>query len=198
MNNIKFVKWIVSGVIAVLAVACLFYLIITLRGCKNMVETVTAPFEKKEDRTWIDPGTGLPTPIVKPVVKQRWFGQDDEPRLEIVIPPSDDTTKLRIPGGEEVYAQSSGDSAVNIKVTKINPAIVRLRPSLHVCAVYNFKTVGFGIKVRALEIWRFGAAGYFVNNIGFGAGVDLRLISNVSIDAVRFLDGFGCGVSLKL
>jgi hypothetical protein len=34
--------------------------------------------------------------------------------------------------------------------------------------------------------------------MGFGAGVDLRLISNISVDVVRFLDGFGCGVSLKL
>jgi len=196
MNNFKFVKWIVSGVIAVLAVICLFYLVITLRGCKNMIKDVTKPIEEIADQNWIDPGTLLPTPEVKPIVKQRWFGQDDEPRLEITIPPSDDTVKLRIPGGEAVYAQ--GGDSLKIKVVKINPALIRLKPSLHVCAVYNFKTVGFGIKVRALEIWRFGITGCFVNNMGFGAGVDLRLISNISVDVVRFLDGFGCGVSLKL
>jgi len=196
MNNFKFVKWIVSGVIAVLAIVCLFYLVITLRGCKHMVEDVTKPFEKKADQSFINPETGEPVQPVKSVIKQRWIGQDDEPRLEITIPPSEDTTKLWIPGGEKVYVIAGEDSA--IKVVKINPALIRLKPSLHVCAIYNFKTVGFGIKIRALEIWRFGIAGYFVDNMGFGAGVDLRLISNVSIDAVRFLDGFGCGMSLRL
>jgi hypothetical protein len=198
MNTVKWIKWIVMAVIGIIALVCIFYLAVLLRGCGKTIKAVKGigqTIEQVEDRTWAKPENPEAAKPVKPIIKQRIIGQDGKPRLEIIVPPSKDTTKLLIPGGEEVYVKPE---SANVIVTLTRPALIRIAPTLHFTAVSDFKTIGFGLKLRVIEIWRFGACGYYVNGMGPGAGIDLRIISNLSIDAIQFINQRAMGISIKL
>lgn len=195
MNTVKWIKWIVMAVVGVIALVCVFYLAVLLRGCHQTAKSIGQSIEQVEDRVWAKPENPEAAQPVKPIIKQRLIGQDGKPRLEIIVPPSKDTTKLLVPGGEEVYVKPE---SANVIVTKIQPALIRISPTLHFTVVSDFKAIGYGLKLRVIEIWRFGACGYYVNGMGPGAGIDLRLISNLSVDAIQFINQRAVGVSIKL
>ncbi len=195
MNAIKWIKRAVAVVIVIIVVVCLFYLAVLLRGCRQAAKSVGQTIEQVEDKVWAKPENPEAAKPVKAVIKQKLVGQDGKPRLEIIVPPSQDTTKLLVPGGEEVYVKPE---SANVTVTKIRPALIRLSPTLHFCVASDFKTFGYGLKIRVIEVWQFGAGGYYINGLGPGVGVDLKIISNLSIDAIQFINSRAVGVSVKL
>lgn len=186
MKAKKVLKLVFGGLLAVLAIAVLWYLVIAARGCQKAVQEVTKTVEGKADAAFGE--------RVKAKTKFRLFGQEIEPRVEITIPPQKDTVKIRVPGGKEVYGLPQG---AEISVTKIPPALIRLKPSVHACVLTDLKGIDGGIKLRLLEVWRFGACGYLAT-CGIGAGADLRIVSNVSVGAARFLDRWRLEASVKL
>ncbi len=195
MTATKWIKWVVMVVITIIVIVCLFYLAVLLRGCHKVARSIGQSIEQVEDRVWAKPENPEAAKPVKAIVKQRLIGQDGKPRLEILVPPSQDTTKLLVPGGEEVYVKPE---SAHVIVTKIRPALIRISPTLHFCVVSDFKTLGYGLKLRVIEIWRFGACGYYVNGMGPGVGVDFRIISNLSLDAMQFINCRAMGISVKL
>ena len=198
MNTSKWIKWSVMAVVGIIALVCIFYLAVLLRGCGKTIKAVKSigqTIEQVEDRAWAKPENPEAAKPVKAIIKQRLIGQDGKPRLEIIIPPSKDTTKLLVPGGEEVYVKPE---SANVIVTLTRPALIRISPTLHFTAVSDFKTIGFGFKLRIIEVWRFGVCGYYVNSMGPGAGIDLRIISNLSVDAIQFINQRAVGISIKL
>lgn len=172
--------------IAIIALVVIWYVIQGIRGCQKVIEEITTTVEEKEDKEW-----GKPREME---IKRRLFGQDKKPRLEITIPPYKDTIRLRIPGGEMVYGLPED---AQLHVVKYPPAFIRMKPSFHLSGLTDFSEVYFGVKIRVLEIWRFGLCGY-IATCGPGIGCDFQLISNVSIGMARTLDGWYGELSIKL
>lgn len=187
MKLIRRIFW-VAGIIVIIALAG--YLIITIRGCQDkVIESITPGRRASVGRE--DPLWGKPREMR---IKQSLIGRGDKPIIEIVIPPSDDSTRLRIPGGETVYGFPEDGK---IQITKYQPPVIRLRPTFHLTGLTDFSGVFYGLKVRVVEVWRFGLCGY-IATCGPGVGGDFRVISNISIGGVRTLNKWFVEVSVKL
>jgi len=177
----------ISGVAAAIgAFVLIFILIQGIRSCQKTVEEIVSPGLKQEDPVW-----GKPKAME---TKPKLFGGSEESWLEVIIPPSEDTIRLRIPEGEEVYGLPEN---AEFKVIKHPKPIIRVKPSFHLIGATDFSKIYFGIKIRAVEIWRFGICGY-VTTGGPGIGCDFHLVSNVSIGAFRTLNKWCGEVSVKL
>jgi len=182
-NKLKILEKIIFGIIAI---AVLYYLVMIIRGCERAIDEITTTVEEREDRTW-----GEPKPMQ---IRRRIVGQDALSRLEITIPPCLDTVRLRIPGGEEVFGLPE---TAQMQVVKIPPAIIRLHPSFHICGLTDFLRFGVGLKVRLVEVWRFGACGY-ITTVGPGIGIDFQVISNISVGTMRGMTKWYAEVSIKI
>ncbi|MGB3341321.1 MAG: hypothetical protein WBB37_07565 [bacterium] len=187
MKLISKIFW-VAGVIVIILLA--WYMLGAIRGCQDKVSEIISPGRRasvgREDPLW-----GKPREME---IKQPLVGTEEKPTIEIVIPPSDDTTRLRIPGGETVYGLPAD---ANIQITKYQPPVIRLRPTFHITGLTDFSQIYFGLKIRVVEVWRFGLCGY-IAICGPGVGCDFRVISNVSIGGVRTLNKWFVEVSVKL
>jgi len=186
----------ISQVALIIGILIVIWLVISgIRGCQKTVKDIIAPISEKIDPIW-----GKPKEMI---TKSRFFGTGDKPTLEITIPPSQDTIRLKIPGGERVYGLPEN---VQLQVVKIPPPIIRFKPTFHLtgiidlpvrCTQTGFSKIHFGLKIRVIEIWRFGLCGY-VAMCGPGVGCDFQVISNISIGVVRTMDKWNAEVSIKL
>lgn len=177
----------ISGVAVVIGIFILILLLIQgIRSCQKTIEEIVSPGSKQEDPVW-----GKPRAMK---IKPKLFGGSEKSWLEVIIPPSDDTTRLRIPEGKEVYGLPAD---AELKVIKHPKPIVRLKPSFHITGATDFSDVYFGVKLRVIEIWRFGVCGY-MTTCGPGIGCDFHLVSNISVGAFRTMDKWCGEVSVKL
>lgn len=177
----------IFGVAAIIVVLILFWLLIQgIRGCQKTIEDIVSPDSKQEDPVW---GKSRAMKI-----KPKLFGGSEESWLEVIIPPSDDTTRLRIPEGKEVYGLPAD---AKLEVIKHPKPIIRLNPSFHVTGATDFSKIYFGVKIRVIEIWRFGICGY-MTTCGLGVGCDFHLVSNISIGMMRTMNKWCGEVSIKL
>jgi len=177
----------ISQVAVIIGILIVIWLVISgIRGCQKTVKDIIAPISEKIDPIW-----GKPKDMI---TKSRLFGTGDKPILEITIPPSEDTIRLKIPGAERVYGLPAD---VQLQVVKIPPPIIRFKPTFHLTGITDFSKVHFGLKIRVVEIWRFGLCGY-VAMCGPGVGCDFQVISNISIGVVRTIDKWMIEASLRL
>jgi hypothetical protein len=177
----------ISGVAAAIGIIILILILIQgIRGCQKTVEKIVSPGLGQEDPVW-----GKPKAME---IKPKLFGGSEKSWLEVIIPPSADTVRLRIPEGEEVYGLPEN---AQLEVIKHPEAIIRLKMSFHITGATDFSKPYFGIKLRVMEIWRFGICGYMTTG-GPGIGCDFHLVSNVSIGAFRTMDKWCGEVSVRL
>ena len=124
------------------------------------------------------------TPVSGPSssVSHPLFGTGND--LLITVPPSRDTVRIIV--NDKLHVVAVPESSVS--VLRRSP-LIRFHPTLHACALLNCSTFqssnlrgwAFGLKARVVEVGRFGLTGY-VTNKGPGAGLDCRLVGNLSAD----------------
>jgi len=114
-------------------------------------------------------------------VTRTLVGSGDE--LIITVPPNKDTVRIRV--DEKLHVVAIPESAITV-VRRV--PLIRFRPTLHVSVLappasfLTPRSYASGAKLRAVEIGRFGITGY-VTSKGPGAGVDCRVLGNLSLDA---------------
>ena len=172
--------------VAIGVLVVIWSLIQGIRGCQQTVRDIVMPVAEREDPKW-----GKPRAMV---IKPPLIGRDEKPRLEITIPPHEDTIRLQIPGGEAVYGLPEN---AELHVVKIPAPIIRMNPNFHLTGLTDFRKFYVGLKIRFVTIWRFGMCGYLAI-CGPGVGCDFQIFSNVSIGAVYTLDKWYGEVSLKI
>lgn len=175
--------FVVTLVACVLSVACLFLL------CRPRCSSLLTPHSSVLG-SWLSivgPAFGWPsspgqttkdegqrTSVTRPL-----FGSGD--RVEITVPPNKDTVRIRVTPDLKVRVSPCSSAIVSVR-----RPLIRFRPTLHLTALasgLDIHSLAFGVKVRPIEIGRFGLAGY-VTSKGPGAGLDCRLFGNLSFDAV--------------
>jgi len=116
------------------------------------------------------------------------FGPADD-YLDITVLPSTETTHIRVTPDLVPHFSDSGSAHRSSFI--VHRSLIRFRPSLHLSVLFEPLAVSrkpsasfaFGLKIRPVEVGRFGLAGY-VTSKGPGAGLDCRLLGNLSADAV--------------
>ncbi|MCX7731619.1 MAG: hypothetical protein N2248_00415 [candidate division WOR-3 bacterium] len=148
-------------------------------------------------RTCHQPSSSPHSPLINPPVQQSrpLIGTRDQ--LLITVPPSRETTKIVIddrlipslPQPRPTPQPSTpGLSPQSQPIFLRRTPLIRFHPTFHFVALSTFNSDGFfnscafGIKLRPIEIQKFGIAGYLTHK-GPGLGIDFRLISNLSCDA---------------
>ena len=132
-----------------------------------------------------------PIPSSSPVhLVTTLFGSASD-QLRITIPPNPDTVRLAV-GPDLVPCPIGPMSPIGpIPFSAVRrSALIRFRPTFHLSVLLNpssfqpFSTSSWalGLKLRPLEVWRFGLAGYLTTK-GPGVGLDYQLIGNLSADA---------------
>lgn len=176
----KFRSLIAAALVVALVIACLFAL------CRPQCQRPTLG-------SWLSvvgPAFGWtsssPTPDPRPpipTITHTLVGTGDD--VIITVPPNEETVRIRV--DEKLHVVATPESSVTV-VRRV--PLIRFRPTVHVCALasptdltdWTYRRIAVGLKVRAVEVGRFGLAGY-VTSKGPGVGLDCRLVGGLSVDA---------------
>uniref|UniRef100_A0A7C6A8A7 Uncharacterized protein n=1 Tax=candidate division WOR-3 bacterium TaxID=2052148 RepID=A0A7C6A8A7_UNCW3 len=186
-----YLKWlmIIAGILIIIGIFTIY------RSCSRLFNppvrvSKIIPFSIKEGK-----GMGE-IPIQKSI---KLFGTQKS-ELAIKIPPQPKPVELKVTEDLKVFPKTSDSSEIKKSYT-----LIRFHPTFHLtvlCAPFTIlQTKNFeffpGLKLRFLEIWRFGTATYLTTK-GPGLGIDFAIISNLSFDYCRLLNSHNFGLSLKL
>jgi hypothetical protein len=186
---------------------CLLLLLIgfvqVYRSCSRLLRSGSLSSLLPSPSTARGEGKGEKPLPVKSTTKL--FGKE-KTHLDISIPPHPKKIDLKVTENLQVYPAKAKDS-LEIRNSKLeikrSYTLIRFHPTLQLCVLFPLTTniqqltTIPGLKLRFLEIWRFGTAAYLTTK-GPGLGIDFALISNLSLDYVRLLNSYALGLSLKL
>jgi hypothetical protein len=169
--------------IIIISVVCLFI----ARSCDHIVNPPAASQGVRATVPARTPDNSVPVTTSYKLISS------SNPSLDLTIPPNKDTLKFRITD-QVVIARDSVSKQSQISVIK-RTSIIRYHPTLHFTVLIPpdifsagsaTSAVNLGLKCRVLEIWRFGTCAYLTTS-GIGAGIDFKLISNLSLDYAQLL-----------
>jgi hypothetical protein len=124
------------------------------------------------------------------------FGPSDD-QLRITVPPNKDTVRILVDEKLRTSILSPQSSVLSPPISVLRRhSLIRFRPSLHLCVLAPLSSLlsphsfGLALKLRPVELGRFGLAGYAglsglrspVTPV-VGIGLDYRLIGNLSFDS---------------
>ena len=121
------------------------------------------------------------------------FGPADD-YLDITVLPSMETTHIRVT--PDLVPHPLDSASLHSSLFTLHHSLIRFRPSLHLCVLAPLSSLlsphsfGLALKLRPVELGRFGLAGYAglsglrspVTPV-VGIGLDYRLIGNLSFDS---------------